>query len=238
MESPITTALDDLIRRSAPSPSQVRPPVPEENLKQFKPAPEPEHARLDEATSRRLTSMSPSAQYKWASRTLTESAESRAGLTNDQAALISHVIASNETIRDNLVLDVAGSHIKCDRLVQAFRIADDARRPAMAGLAAAALYLNGHHPDSVHAVARHTSDRLARSVRTAADQGVDPQAWVMAIDTGQLQERLHVADRHHYRNQMSVEMGRIDRLGWNEDRDLKRPPAVGNEPRADQGPEK
>lgn len=233
MESPITTALDDLIRRSAPSPSQVRPPVPEENLKQFKPAPEPEHARLDEATSRRLTSMTPSAQYKWASRTLTESAESRAGLTNDQAALISHVIASNETIRDNLVLDVAGSQIKCDRLVQAFRVADDARRPAMAGLAAAALYLNGHHPDSVHAVARHTSDKLARSVRTAADQGVDPQVWVRAIDTGQLQERLHVADRLHYRNQMSAEMGRIDRLGWGQDHRIQRPPGAVN----DQHPE-
>ncbi|SFV24887.1 hypothetical protein [Micrococcus terreus] len=238
MDSPITTALDDLIRRSAPPPIQARRPATEENLKQFKPAPEREHARLDEATSRRLTSMTPSAQYKWASRTLTESAESRAGLTNEQAALISHVIASNETIRDNMVMDVAGSQIKCDRLVQAFRVADDARRPAMAGLTAAALYLNGHHPDSVYAVARHTSDRLARSVRTAADQGVDPQAWVMAIDTGQLQERLHVADRHHYRNQMSVEMGRIDRLGWNDDRELKRPPAVGNEPRAYQGPEK
>ena len=238
MESPITSALDDLIRRSASPQSQARPPVPEENLKQFKPAPESEHAQLDEGTSRRLTSMSPSAQYKWASRALIESAESRVGLTDDQAALISHVVASKETIRDNLVLDVAGSRIKCDRLVQAFRVADDARRPAMAGLAAAALYLNGHHPDSVHAVARHTSDKLARSVLTAADRGVDPHAWATAIDTGQLQERLHVADRHHYRNQMSAEMGRIDRLGWNDDRDLKRPPAVGNEPRADQGPEK
>lgn len=164
MESPITSALDDLIRRSAPPQSQARPPVPEEDLKQFKPAPEPEHAQLDEATSRRLTSMTPSAQYKWASRTLTESAESRAGLTIDQAALISHVIASNETIRDNMVMDVVGAHIKCDRLVQAFRVADDARRSAMAGLAAAALYLNGHHPDNVHAVARHTSDKLARQV--------------------------------------------------------------------------
>ena len=108
----------------------------------------------------------------------------------------------------------------------------------MAGLAAAALYLNGHHPDSVYAVARHTSDRLARSVRTAADQGVDPQAWVMAIDTGQVQERLHVADRLHYRNQMSVEMGRIDRLGWNDDRDLKRPPTARTERSAEPGPEK
>lgn len=238
MESPITSALDDLIRRSAPPQSQDRPPVPEENLKQFKPATEPEHARLDEATSRRLTSMTPSAQYKWASRTLIESAESRAGLTIDQAALISHVVASNETIRDNLVLDVVGSHIKCDRLVQAFRVADDARRPAMAGLAAAALYLNGRHPDSVYAVARHTSDKLARSVLTAADQGVDPHAWATAIDTGQLQERLQLADRLHYRNQMSAEMGRIDRLGWDRDHDIKPPPTARTERSAEPGPEK
>ena len=82
----------------------------------------------------------------------------------------------------------------------------------MAALVTAVLYLNGHPPNSVHAVARHTGDKLSRTVRTAADRGVDPQAWVVTIDTRQLREQLQIADRHHYRNQMSAEMGRIDRL--------------------------
>ncbi|MFC7403448.1 DUF4192 family protein [Citricoccus sp. GCM10030269] len=172
----------------------------DELARQYEPVPENHQATLPPDTAARFGSMAPSAQYEWASRVLTEGAQSKTGLTDEQVAIIAHAAATNVHIRDHLLLDVVGDTVKADRLVDTFRRCDDARRPDMAGLAAAGQWTTRGSTVGIEAIARHTTGELGRMADKAAFLGLDPQPLIDSLDRIELRDRLAMADRHHYRS--------------------------------------
>lgn len=174
----------------------------QELARHYAPAPEDQQATLHPDTAERFNSMQPSAQYEWASQALTEGAASKTGLTDEQVALIAHATATSEHIRDNLLADVIGDNVKADRLVDAFRRCDDARRPDLADLAAAGQYITRGSPVGIEAVARHTTGALGRMADKAASLGIDPQPLIDSFNRTELSDRLAMADRHHYRSHL------------------------------------
>lgn len=166
---------------------------------QYEPVPEDQQAHLDPDTAQRFATMAPTAQYEWASRALTEGAESKTGLTDEQVAIIAHATATSVHIRDNLLADVVDNNIKAERLVDVFRRTDDARRPDMADLAGAGEYITRGSTVAIETITRHTTGSLGRMAHQAAFQGLDPQPLIDSIDHNELRDRLTMADRQHYR---------------------------------------
>ncbi|MGW9551842.1 DUF4192 family protein [Citricoccus zhacaiensis] len=178
----------------------AQPAATREDLaQQYEPVPEDQQAHLDPETAQRFATMAPTAQYEWATRALTEGAESKIGLTDEQVAIIAHAAVTSVHIRDNLLADVVGDSIKADRLVDAFRRCDDARRPDMADLAAAGQYITQGSTVAIEGITRHTTGSLGRMARQAASLGLDPQPLIDSIDRSELRDRLTMADRQHYR---------------------------------------
>ncbi|MEV4902840.1 DUF4192 family protein [Citricoccus sp. NPDC055426] len=172
----------------------------EELTRQYEPVPEDQQAHLHPDTAQRLATMAPTAQYEWASRALSEGAESKTGLTDEQVAVIAHATATSVHIRDNLLADVVGDSIKADRLVDVFRRCDDARRPDMADLAGASQFITRGSTVAIEAITRHTTGALGRKANHAATLGLDPQPLIDSIDPNDLRQRLTAADRQHYRS--------------------------------------
>ncbi|XKH55142.1 DUF4192 domain-containing protein (plasmid) [Citricoccus nitrophenolicus] len=179
----------------------AQPAATREDLaQQYEPVPEDQQAHLNPDTAQRFATMAPTAQYEWAARALTEGAESKTGLTDEQVAVIAHAVASSVHIRDNLLADVVGDSIKADRLVDVFRRCDDARRPDLADLAGTSQYISRGSTVAIEAITRHTTGSLGRMANQAASLGLDPQPLIDSIDRSELRQRLTMADRHHYRS--------------------------------------
>ncbi|WP_168199869.1 DUF4192 family protein [Citricoccus sp. SGAir0253] len=175
----------------------------EELIRRYAPVPEHEQAHLDPDTAQRFATLAPTAQYEWASRALTEGAGAKTGLTDEQVAVIAHATEASVHIRDNLLADTIGDKVKADRLVDAFRRTDNARRPELAALAAAAQYINHGGSIVIEALRRHTTRELGRKADQAAQLGLDPQPLIDSMDRGTLRTRLAMADRHLYRSHVA-----------------------------------
>ncbi|MFB9075223.1 DUF4192 family protein [Citricoccus parietis] len=175
----------------------------EELARHYEPVSEDQQAHLDPETAQRFATMAPTAQYEWASRALTEGAESKTGLSDEHVAVIAHAVATSVHIRDNLLADVIGDSIKADRLVDVFRRCDDARRPGMADLAGAAQFITRGSTVAIEAITRHTTGELGRMADQAASLGLDPQPLIDSIARDELRQRLTAADRQHYRSHVA-----------------------------------
>lgn len=187
----------DLITGNRPEPSR------EDLARRYAPVPERQQAIITPQDAERFGAMAPSAQYEWASKVLTDGAQSKTGLTDDQVGIIAHAATASVHVRDNLLHDVIGDPVKADRLVDAFRRTSDGRRPDMADLAAAGQYLTRGSTVGIEAIARHTTGSLGRMVDKAAFLGLDPQPLIDSLDRTELRERLAMADRQHYRGHLT-----------------------------------
>ncbi|GAA1133692.1 DUF4192 family protein [Citricoccus alkalitolerans] len=207
----------------------AQPAATREDLAQhYEPVPEDQQALLHPDTAQRFATMAPTAQYEWAARALTEGAESKTGLTDEQVAVIAHAVATSVHIRDTLLADVVGDSIKADRLVDAFRRCDDARRPDMADLAGAGQYITRGSTVAIQTITRHTTGSLGRMANQAASFGLDPQPLIDSIDRNELRQRLTMADRQHYRSHV---MGHSPLLSNPDTRAPTRPtPRTGYQP--------
>lgn len=174
----------------------------------YQPARESDQAQLPTDLQDRVRTMAPSQLYELGSRALSAAVASKTGMTTEQAAAVALAVASHDAIRDKMVADCIGNPTRAERLVDAFRVADDARRPATAEAAAAAMFLNEASPVAIDAITKWAGKGMGSLVREASQRGVSGKAFGAHLSGVDLDQPLAAADRQHYRRQLGAAAGR------------------------------
>ncbi|WP_454295876.1 hypothetical protein [Salana multivorans] len=159
----------------------------EEALGRFKPLAQPTYQRLGVEESEALTRMRPTERFTRVCRII-DADHAEGSTTPQDRAFVAAATSSSMVVRDATIAWAAQTRERTDFLVDSYRGAPEADRPAAASLAAASLMLGTGHSLSVGEILPHADitgphAQLTRLVTTAHSLGASPEQLRRDLDS-------------------------------------------------------